>query len=219
MDIVQEERADVRAESKGFESLTTVELISLILGGSSSTLMDQSRQILKLVDCKLPKLRNVSEKELTAINGVGSCKAKALLAALELGKRVSCSKHETDSIDSSSAVYNYLHPRMQFLDTEEFWILLMNNSFKLLKAERIGQGGLTDTAADIRIMMREAVLNNATVMAVAHNHPSGTLRPSSQDDRLTDRIKKACEIMRVHFLDHVIVTDGGYYSYRDEDRL
>lgn len=101
---------------------------------------------------------------------------------------------------------------MQDLDVEEFHILLMNQNFKLIKEECISHGGITETAVDIRIIMKEAILNNATVMAVCHNHPSGNTRPSREDDRLTDRIRKACEIMRVYFLDHVIVTDGAYYS-------
>ena len=109
--------------------------------------------------------------------------------------------------------------RLERLDVEEFHILLMNQNFKLIKEECISHGGITETAVDIRIIMKEAILNNATVMAVCHNHPSGNTRPSREDDRLTDRIRKACEIMRVYFLDHVIVTDGAYYSYREQGRL
>jgi DNA repair protein RadC len=108
---------------------------------------------------------------------------------------------------------------MQDLDTEEAWILLMNQNYKLLKAERLSHGGITETAVDVRIIMKEALLNHATVLAFCHNHPSGNLRPSSDDDRLTQRIMKACDIMRIHFLDHVIITDGQYYSYREHGKL
>lgn len=219
MDLVREERADVKAESKGYESLTTVELISLILGGSSDTLMDQSRQVLNMVGCNLPKLRNITETELTSIKGVGTGKAKSLLAALELGKRVSCSKMISCDLSSSTGIFNYLHPRLQFKDREEFWILLMNNNFKLIKAEKISEGGITETAVDVRVIMKEAVLNNATIMAVAHNHPSNNKKPSREDDRLTDRIKKACDIMRIYLLDHLIITDNEYYSYREKNRI
>lgn len=95
----------------------------------------------------------------------------------------------------------------------------MNNKYSLLKAERISMGGYTETSCDIRMLMKKILLNNATVMAVAHNHPSQTTQPSKEDDKLTERIRKACELMRIYFLDHVIVTDGAYYSYRDQGRL
>ena len=108
---------------------------------------------------------------------------------------------------------------MQDLATEEFHILLMNQNFRLIKSERISQGGITEVSADIRIMIREAVLNNATIMAVCHNHPSGSIRPNRIDDTLTQSVKKACEVMRIHFLDHVIVTDGAYYSYHEQGKL
>ena len=108
---------------------------------------------------------------------------------------------------------------MQDLDVEEFHVLLMNQAFRLIKQVRISHGGMTETAVDIRLIMKHAILNNTTVMAVCHNHPSGNTHPSTQDDKLTQQIKKACEIMRIYFLDHIIVTDGMYYSYREEGRL
>jgi len=108
---------------------------------------------------------------------------------------------------------------MQDLATEEFWALYMNHSFKLIKAERISRGGISETAVDLRIIMKEAVLCNATVLVVAHNHPSGNPHPSGPDDRITQQLKKASDIMRLYFLDHIIVTDGNFYSYRDNGKL
>ena len=116
-------------------------------------------------------------------------------------------------------IYNYMFPRMRDLQTEEFHILLMNQNYRLIKSVRISQGGITETCADIRVMMREAVLSNATILAAVHNHPSGCLTPSKCDDTLTMAIKKACELMRIHFLDHVIVTDGAYFSYHEMGKL
>jgi DNA repair protein RadC len=95
----------------------------------------------------------------------------------------------------------------------------MNQNYKLLKAERISIGGITETSADIRIIMRDAVLNNATILAVCHNHPSGSISPSRQDDMLTQSIQKACQLMRIHFLDHVIVTDGAYFSFHEAGKI
>ena len=112
-----------------------------------------------------------------------------------------------------------MHPRVQDLDVEEAWILLMNRNFKLIKSLCVSHGGLSETAVDVRVIMREAILCNATVLAFCHNHPSGNARPSRMDDTLTQRIKEASELMRVHLLDHVIVTDGRYYSYHEEGRL
>jgi DNA repair protein RadC len=108
---------------------------------------------------------------------------------------------------------------MQDLATEEFHILLMNQNYRLVKSVKISQGGITETSADIRVMMREAVLCNATILAACHNHPSGSLSPSRADDELTRAIKEACRLMRIHFLDHVIVTDGAYMSYREQGKL
>ena len=108
---------------------------------------------------------------------------------------------------------------MMDLETEHFYILLMNNNYRLIKAECISMGGLTEVSVDVRIIMREAVLNNATIMAICHNHPSGSLHPSKYDDMLTQSVKKACEVMRIHLADHVIVTDGCYYSYMEEGRI
>jgi DNA repair protein RadC len=108
-----------------------------------------------------------------------------------------------------------MRPVMQDLDVEEFWVLLMNQHYRLIKKVRISHGGITETAVDIRIIMREAVLANTTILAVCHNHPSGNLTPSRADDELTKGIMRACEVMNIHFLDHVIVTDGQYYSYHE----
>ena len=102
---------------------------------------------------------------------------------------------------------------------EEFWLLLMNQDYRLIKKMRIAHGGITEVAVDIRIIMREAVLNNATILAVCHNHPSGSLRPSQADNNITTSLQQACSVMRIKFLDHVIITDGSYFSYHESGRL
>ena len=112
-----------------------------------------------------------------------------------------------------------MHLTMQDLDVEEAWVLLLNNSMKLIKKTRLSHGGISETSVDVRILLKEALLNNATVVALCHNHPSQQTRPSADDDRLTKRVQEACKIMRIHFLDHVIVTDGNYYSYQENGRL
>ena len=154
--------------------------------------------------------------EFEDIEGVGTQTACKIMAAVELGKRRQAATAELrPDMGTATRIYNYMLPKMQDLTHEEFWVLLMNQNYKLLKTERISIGGITETSADIRIIMREAVLNNATILAAVHNHPSGSLTPSRADDTLTTAIKNACSVMRVHFLDHVIVTDGAYYSYKE----
>ena len=168
----------------------------------------------------LNTLGKMSITDLERFKGIGPAKAIAILAACELGKRRAREKaEERADLGSATAIYNYMHPLMQDLDVEEFHVLLMNQRFKLIKAIRVSHGGITETAVDVRVIMKEAILNNATVMVACHNHPSGNNRPSKEDDRLTERMKKACELLRVYFLDHVIITDGAYYSYREEGRV
>ena len=120
---------------------------------------------------------------------------------------------------SAEAIYSLMRPKMQDLDVEEAWVLLMNQAFKLIRAVRISHGGISETAVDVRVILREALLANATVLAISPNHPSGSPLPSGDDDRLTDRVRRACDTMRIYFLDHVIVTDGAYSSYRDQGKI
>jgi DNA repair protein RadC len=108
---------------------------------------------------------------------------------------------------------------MMDLDHEEAHVLLLNHNYKLIKQVRLSQGGITETAVDIRVIMKNALLNNATIIVLVHNHPSNNVMPSRDDDRLTTNVKKACETMRIFFSDHVIITDGNYYSYRERGRL
>lgn len=218
-DLVSEERPEIKSEN-GYANLTTVDLLSLILGSSNTSIMSRARQIMKLADEKISNLRTLNEQDLLSIKGVGITSAKAILAAVELGHRIALETPEVRySIFSADGIYRYMRPRIGALEHEEFWVMLMNNNYKLIKAVKISSGGLTETVADIRVMMREAVLNNATVIACAHNHPSGDTKPSKIDNDLTKRIKDACEIMRLYLVDHVIVTNGGYYSYAESGKL
>ena len=173
-------------------------------------------------DCRnnLNTLGKLSVESLTAYKGMGPAKAITILAACELGKRRQMEEaEERQDLGSATAIYNYMHPLMQDLDVEEAWVLLLNHNFKLIKRLCISHGGLTETAVDVRVIMREALMSNATVLALCHNHPSNNARPSVQDDKLTRQVKAACETMRIHLADHVIITDGKYYSYNEEGRL
>ena len=208
-------------EKLGTEALSDAELLAILIGKGSAK--EDAVSLMKriLADCKnnLNTLGKMSIRELCHYNGIGEAKAISILAACELGKRRQMeSPEERPDLGTATRIYNHMHPVMQDLDVEEFWVLLMNQHYRLIKKIRISHGGITETAVDIRIIMKEAVLANATILAVCHNHPSGNLSPSSQDDHLTKDIKRASELMRIHFLDHVIITDGQYYSYHETGR-
>ena len=162
----------------------------------------------------------MSIRDLCQYNGVGPAKAITIMAACELGKRRQHEKpEERPDLGTATRIYNHMHPTLQDLDVEEFWLLLLNQNYRLIREVKIAHGGISEVSVDIRVIMREAVLVNATIMAVCHNHPSGSLRPSQADNDLTRSIKQACDVMRIKFLDHVIVTDGNYFSYHESGRI
>jgi DNA repair protein RadC len=218
----EEDRPREKLMRLGAEALSNAELLAILIGSGSTkeSAVALMQHVLKDCNNNLNTLGKRSIRQLMEYNGVGEAKAITILAACELGKRRQQEKaEERTDLGTATAIYNYMHPRMQDLDVEEAWVLLMNQNHKLIKAVRISHGGISETAVDVRIIMREAVLNNATILALCHNHPSNNIRPSSDDDRLTKRVKQACEVMRIFFLDHLIITDGQYYSYYEQGRI
>lgn len=206
----------------GPAALSDAELLAILVGSGSTK--EDAVTLMKriLADCRnnLNTLGKLTISQLMQYNGVGEAKAITILAACEIGKRRQMeSPEERPDLGTATRIYNHMRPVMQDLDVEEFWLLLMNQNYRLIKKVRISHGGITEVAVDIRIIMREAVLANATIMAVCHNHPSGSLHPSQQDNQLTANLQRACSVMRIHFLDHIIVTDGHYYSYHESGRL
>lgn len=221
-DMLADERPEYKAANYGFESLSNTELLSMVINRGAGTIesMSQARQLMNVASGSLTALGKMSMYEMQVVQGIGDCKALAILAALELGKRKAMEKQGYHpDLGSSIAIYNFLHPMMADLQVEEAHLLLMNQNFKLLKHVKLSVGGITDTSVDVRRIMREAVMCNATIVALAHNHPSGSPYPSKDDDRLTTQIHKACEVMRLFFMDHVIITDGAFYSYHDKGKL
>lgn len=204
------------------EYLSNAELLSIIIGTGSKneSAVELSRRILAQCDNKLSLLAKKGPNQLVYMHGVGKQKAAKIMAAIELGKRRQNEyPDEKPDLGTATRIYNNMHPILRDLEREEFWVLLLNHNYKLLKRFRLSQGGITETAVDVRIIIKEAVLENATIMAVCHNHPSGRLTPSKYDDELTKNIKNACQLMRIHFLDHLIITDGAYYSYLEQGKI
>ncbi len=217
-----EERPQFKAYNNGYETLTNVELISLVLnrGAGTRESLEQARQIYNVMDGSLKNIKKARVEEIEVVPGVGDCKAIALQAALELGRRYQMEKVEKyQDLGSSIALYNYLRPQMKDNETERFYAVLMNQNFKLIKCIQLSQGGITETAVDIRLLMKEVVLNNATILAVAHNHPSNNTTPSKADNQLTTNISKACELMRIFFMDHIILAEDSFYSFHDKGKL
>lgn len=218
----EDDRPREKMERLGPQALSDAELLAILVGSGSSkedavTLM---KRILSDCNNNLNTLGKMTIHDLMQYNGIGEAKAITILAACELGKRRQMEKpEERPDLGTATKIYNHMHPVLQDCDVEEFWLLLMNQNNRLIKKVRISHGGITEVSVDIRIIMREAVLANATIIAVCHNHPSGNLRPSTADNDLTNQLQRACQLMRIHFMDHVILTDGNYFSYRETGRL
>ena len=211
-----------KLRDNGPQTLTKAELLAILVGSGypGVSAVELMQKILERCNNNLNTLGKMSIRELMEFKGVGEAKAITILAACELGKRRQMeSPEERPDVGTATLIYNHMHPMLQDLDVEEFWVLLMNQNYRLIKKLRISHGGITEVAVDVRIIIREALVANATILAVCHNHPSGSLRPSQQDNLLTKSIQDACNTMRIHFLDHIIITDGHYYSYRESGRV
>jgi len=220
----EEDRPREKLMAHGAAALTNAELLAILIGSGSTEETAVSLMQHVLNDCgnTLNALGKMTIKELTdkRYKGMGPAKAVAVLAACELGKRRQMEKAmERPKMDSAEAVYQYMRPKMQDLAEEEAWVLLMNQNFKLMKCMQLSHGGLTETAVDVRVIIKQALLCNATVVCLCHNHPSNHAHPSSNDNAITQRLKEACRLMRLYLLDHVIVTEDGYYSYSEQGKL
>ena len=214
----EEDRPREKMAALGADHLTNAELLAILIGSGSQkeSAVDLMKRLLSDCNNNLNTLGKMTIRELCDYKGIGEAKAISILAACELGKRRQAeSAEERPDLGTATLIYNHMRPKLQDLDVEEFWVLLLNQHHRLIKKVRISHGGITETSVDIRIVMKEAVLANCTILAVCHNHPSGNLSPSKADDELTRGLKRACELMQIYFLDHVIITDGQYYSYHE----
>ena len=218
----EEDRPREKMARRGPQALSDAELLAILVGSGSpkEDAVSLMKRILNDCNNNLNSLGKKTIRELTEYKGVGEAKAITILAACELGKRRQQeTPEERPDLGTATLVYRHMHPVMQDMDTEEFWALYLNQNHRLIKKMCIAHGGISEVSVDVRIVMREAVLSNATILVVCHNHPSGSLAPSRSDDALTQSLKRACDVMRIHFLDHVIVTDGQYFSYHEAGKL
>ena len=218
----EEDRPREKLMNLGAEALSNAELLAILIGSGSprESAVELTKRVLADCENNLNTLGKLSIADLTTYNGIGEAKAITILAACELGKRRQAADvAKRPNLNSATAIYSYMHPKLQDKDVEEAWILLMNQKLDLIEAKCISHGGITGTAIDVRIILKEALLKNATAIALCHNHPSGNPSPSKEDDSITISVKKAADTMRIHFIDHIVVADQRFYSYREEGRI
>jgi DNA repair protein RadC len=175
---------------------------------------------LKSTGNKLNNLGKLTVKDLMKFKGIGEAKAISIVAALELGKRRKQEENNSShSIKSSKDVYEIFDPFVSDLSHEEFWILLLNRSNRIIGKSKISQGGVAGTVIDTKLIMKTAIENLASSIIICHNHPSGNLNPSGSDIEITNKIKIAANCLDMKLLDHIIVADHAYYSFLDEGKL
>jgi DNA repair protein RadC len=204
---------------KGKSVLSDAELIAILIGSGSrnESAVDLSKRILASVDHNLNALGKLSIAQLMNFKGIGEAKAISIIAAMELGRRRrSEDAVELTKITSSKAVFEVMQPIIGELPHEEFWVLFLNNSNKILFKSQLSKGGMTGTMVDVRIVFKIAFEQNATAIILTHNHPSGKLQASDADIQITKKIKMAGQQLDIPVLDHIIITETGYYSFADE---
>jgi len=218
----EEDRPREKMKLKGVSALSDAELLAILIGSGNhqESAVSLMQRVMQACHNDLGQLSKWELQDFLSFKGLGEAKSICIMAALELGRRRSEMKaFERQQINSSADIFHLFHPILQDLPTEEFWVLLMNQSRRVIDRVCISKGGISQTAVDVRLIIREALLERATQIALVHNHPSGSIRPSQDDKQLTQSVKKACEIMRIRLTDHVIVTDGAFFSFNDEGMI
>ena len=204
---------------KGKSALSDAELIAILIGSGSrsESAVDLSKRILASVDNNLNALGKLSISQLMTFKGIGEAKAISIIAALELGRRRrSEDALELKKVTSSKVIFEIMQPIIGELPHEEFWIIYMNNSNKVISKSQLSKGGIIGTLVDVRIVFKTALEMGATALILCHNHPSGTLVPSDADKQITRKLKLAGESLEIKVLDHLIITEASYFSFADE---
>ncbi|WZL87944.1 DNA repair protein RadC [Salinimicrobium sp. 3283s] len=207
---------------KGREFLSDAELLAILIGSGSrnESAVEVCKKVLFKAEDNLNELGRFSVKQLMEVKGIGEAKALTIVAALELGRRRRSSEAlEKKRISSSASVFELMQPKRGELPHEEFWILYLNNSNKVIQELPLSKGGITGTLVDVRLAYKQALNLGATATILVHNHPSGNLNPSTADKQLTQKFKTAGESLDIKVLDHLIITEKSYFSFADEGLL
>lgn len=218
----QDDQPREKLRDKGKSTLSDAELVAILIssGNKNESAVALSQRILSSANHSLNTLGKLSLKQLMEFKGIGEAKAITITAALELGRRRKLEEPSTlKKIDSSRAVFNIMHPIIGDLPHEEFWILYLNNSNKVIQKSQLSKGGITGTMVDVRLVLKTALEVGAVALILVHNHPSGTLKPSNADKAVTIKLKKAAEGLDIKVLDHLIITEKEYLSFADEQLM
>ena len=217
-----EDRPREKMLLKGVTSLSNAELLAILIGSGNQkeTAVQLSQLILNKAANNLSELGKLSVKELMTFKGIGKAKAVTIVAAMELARRKSDAKPtQRDTIRSSRDAFSVFYPVLCDLRHEELWMALINQAGKVIEKLKISQGGTEKTIADMRDILDPAIRSHCSGIILCHNHPSGNIQPSHDDDRLTSNLTQAAKIMNIKLLDHLILYDQTYYSYADEGRI
>lgn len=207
---------------KGRNSLSDAELLAILIGSGSrnESAVDLCKRMLSESANNLQELGKLTVKQLMNFKGIGEAKALVIVAAMELGRRRRSQEAlEKKKISSSSSVFELMQPEIGELPHEEFWIIYLNNSNRVIEKFPLSKGGITGTLVDVRLALKKALELGATALILTHNHPSGNLNPSASDKQLTQKLKTAGESLDIKVLDHIIVTEKSYFSFADEGLL
>ena len=218
----QDDQPREKLRDKGKSALSDAELVAILIGSGSreESAVDLCKRILASVDHNLNALGKLSIKQLMEFKGIGEAKAITIAAAMELGRRRRIEDVvQLDKITSSRSVFDVMQPVLGELPHEEFWILYLNNSNKVIQKNQLSKGGITGTLVDVRLVLKSALEVGATSLILCHNHPSGTLKPSQADKDITMKLKTAAQSLDIKVLDHLIITEKAYFSFADEDIL
>ena len=214
-----EDRPREKMMLKGIQSLSESELLSLLIGSGTrkASAVELARQVLNMAGNNLDKLGKFAVTDLKKLNGIGQARAITIVAALELGRRRKLAEApEGMKIGGSQDAFTLMGPVLSDLSHEEFWVLFLNRSNRVIEKRKISQGGITGTVTDIRIILKQALDQLATSLILCHNHPSGNLQPSEADISITRRIKESAALMDISLLDHLIIAGKSYFSLADE---
>jgi DNA repair protein RadC len=218
----EEDRPREKLQRKGCSALSDAELLAILIcsGNRNESAVTLSKRILSEVENNLHELGKLTINDFKRFNGVGTVKAITIIAALEIGRRRRSEEALVrKKITSSHSVFELMQPIIGELPHEEFWILYLNNSNKVLELSQLSKGGITGTLVDIRLALKNALQLGAVALVLAHNHPSGTLKPSKSDLDLTKKLKRGGENLDIKVLDHLIITENAYFSFADSSLL
>lgn len=218
----EDDRPREKMLQKGRSALSDAELIAILIssGSRNESAVSLSQRILAAASNNLNELGKLSITDFMKFKGIGEAKAIAIIAAMELGRRRRAGEAlELKKVVTSNSVFEFFQPIIAELPHEEFWVLYLNNSNKIIQSSQLSKGGITGTVVDVRLVYKDAIQLGAVGIILAHNHPSGTLKPSHADIQLTKKMKQAGDSLDIKVLDHLIITEKSYFSFADENML